>query len=88
MQRFTGDYTGTCPHCDEYIEFAVGIQTDREPMAMHFGPGGPQPVELKDVQLLLMVEDRAELTLRFACPMCGESADGRVTCRAITGRSG
>ncbi len=83
MSRFSGDFQGTCPNCDEYVEFAVGIQTDREPVAMHFGPGGPQPVELRDVQLALMVEDRADVNIRYACPICGSFADGSVTCRAL-----
>ena len=43
MSRFAGDFQGPCTACGEYVEFALGIRTDGPTVAMHFGPGGPQP---------------------------------------------
>lgn len=83
MPRFTGDYQGTCAACDEHVEFALGIRTDREPTAMHFGPGGPQPVELREFELTLLVEDDMHVKFEFVCPLCGEWSAGRTRCRGI-----
>ncbi|RIK68542.1 MAG: hypothetical protein DCC65_02815 [Planctomycetota bacterium] len=83
MPRFTGDFQGKCEACDEYVEFAVGIQTDRTPVAMHFGPSGPQPVRLIDVELGILLEDTAEIRIRFECPLCGGDSSGKLTCRHV-----
>lgn len=83
MSRMAGDFQGKCNACDEYVEFAVGIQTDRPPVAMHFGPGGPSNVQLSNLELRLMVEDSAEVDIEYLCPLCGMSSSGRLTCRVV-----
>lgn len=83
MPRYTGEFSGPCPACDEHIEFALGIRTDGPPAAMHFGPGGPTPVAVRDVQLMLMVDDRLDVAFRFDCPLCGAGGAGRATCSAV-----
>ncbi len=83
MPRFTGDFHGKCEACDEYVEFAVGIQTDRPPVAMHFGPTGPGTVRLTDVELGVLVDDMADIRIRFQCPLCGGASTGRLTCRNV-----
>jgi len=80
MQRFTGEFQGECKSCGEHVEFALGIQTGRDPVAMHFGPGGPTPVELREVDLVLMVDEALDVKFRFACPLCGGESRGRTTC--------
>lgn len=81
MARYAGDFQGKCAACDEYVEFAMGISPGNDPIAMHFGPGGPQPVELAGVELELMVEDEVTVRFKFVCPLCGQKSAGRTTCR-------
>ncbi len=83
MPRFAGDFQGPCTACDEYVELALGVRTDGPAIAMHFAPGGPQPVELDGFELVLMLDDALDVRFRFACPLCGGWSDGRVTCRAV-----
>ncbi len=83
MPRYTGDYQGRCQACDEDVELAIGIQTDRAPVAMHFGPGGPQPVLLHDVQLVAMIDDSLDVKFTCTCPLCGGLTPGRATCRPV-----
>jgi len=83
MSRYAGDFQGPCTACGEYVEFALGIRTDGPPAAMHFGPGGPQPIELGDVKLVLMVDDKLDVKFDFKCPLCGESSAGRMTSNAV-----
>lgn len=85
MQRFTGDYQGPCDFCDQPIEFALGFQIDREPVAMHFGPGGPTPVRIHDIRLVLMVDDQMDVEFRFDCPLCGGESTGRAVCARVLG---
>ncbi len=81
MERFTCDYQGPCDSYAEAVEFAIGVQSDRDPVAAHFGPGGPVPVELRDVRLVTMIGDDLDVAFIFACPLCGEASKGRTTCR-------
>ncbi|MCK6455362.1 MAG: hypothetical protein L6Q92_02350 [Phycisphaerae bacterium] len=83
MARFSGDFQGPCGVCGEYVEFAVGVRTDGDPVALQFGPGGPQPIVLKDVEPELLVEDERRTRFRFQCPLCGEWSAGRATCRDV-----
>ncbi|MEE8170182.1 MAG: hypothetical protein V3T70_06510 [Phycisphaerae bacterium] len=82
MPRFAGDFQGTCAACGEYVELAIGIQTDREPVAMHFGPDGPRSVAIRAVDLVSLVDEAANVNFSFDCPICGASSPGRVTCHA------
>lgn len=86
MQRFTGDYQGVCSACDEPVEFALGIQTDRDPVGMHFGPGGPVQVMLQDVELVLMVGDELDVKFRYSCPLCAAENEARALCRVVPSR--
>ncbi len=81
MERFTGDYQGTCGACDEPVEFAIGVQTDRDPVAMHFGPGGPVAITLYDFKLITMIGDDLDVAFGFDCPLCGARSGGRTVCR-------
>lgn len=81
VSRFAGDFQGSCKNCDEYIEFAVGVRPGTDPVAMHFGPGGPTPVELRDVELSQMIDDALDLRLHFLCPLCKKWSAGRMTCK-------
>jgi len=83
MPRFAGDFQGTCTACGEHVEFALGIRTDREPTAVHFGPGGLQSVELRDLELTLLVEDDMHVKFDFICPLCSAWSAGRTRCRGI-----
>lgn len=83
MQRFTGDYCGDCDACGEYVEFALGVQTGREPVAMHFGPRGPEPILLRDVNLVTMMDDELDVKFGFDCPLCGGASKGRATCKSV-----
>jgi len=83
MPRFTGEYQGNCAVCGEHVEFAVGIRTDREPTAMFFGPGGPQAVALRELQLTLLVEDDLHVQFEFVCPLCNGWSAGRTRCRGV-----
>ncbi len=87
MERFTGDYYESCACCNQPIEFALGIQIGREPIAMHFGPDGPTAVRLHDVRLLLMVDDDLDVTFRFDCPLCGGESNGRISCTRVHGQA-
>ncbi|MBX3396647.1 MAG: hypothetical protein KF841_14900 [Phycisphaerae bacterium] len=83
MQRFTGDYQGQCSVCDQPVEFALGIQTGRDPVGMHFGPGGAVPVVLRDVDLVVMIGDELDVKFRYDCPLCAAENDARTICRAV-----
>ncbi|MCG8404898.1 MAG: hypothetical protein MI923_06845 [Phycisphaerales bacterium] len=83
MPRYAGDFQGQCNACDEYVELAFGIRTDQSPVAMHFGPGGPQPIDIQDFDLALMLDDELDVTFQYACPLCGKTSSGRVTCPAV-----
>lgn len=50
---------------------------------MHFGPGGPQPVEIRDFELSLLVEDDLHVKFEFVCPLCTEWSAGRTRCRGL-----
>lgn len=82
MARFTGDFRGTCKACGEYVEFALGIRPGTDPIAMHFGPQGPSPIEVRDLTLDLMTDAELLVRVAFVCPLCEQRTDGRVTCRA------
>jgi len=64
------------------VEFALGIDTQREPVAMHFGPGGPVAVDMRRLELALMVESKLDVKLQFQCPICEQWSAGRLTCEA------
>jgi hypothetical protein len=85
LARYTGDYQGRCTACDEYVEFAVGIRPGTDPLAMCFGPGGPQPVEIEDLNLEIMIDDAMDVRFRYTCPICGRWSSARVTCRIVPG---
>jgi hypothetical protein len=51
---------------------------------MHFGPSGPQPVELRDLELVTLIDDQVDVKFTFACPLCGNWAAGRTSCRAVS----
>lgn len=80
--RYAGDFHGKCTNCDEYVEFAVGIRPGADPVAMHFGPGGPRATPIRSAELAVMVEDSLDLRFEFECPICEAWSRGRVTCRA------
>jgi hypothetical protein len=80
MARFTGDYQGDCTACSEPVELAIGVRTESSPVAMHFGPGGPRDVSIRDMQLAHMMDDRLDVRFEFACPLCGAWSTGRATC--------
>jgi hypothetical protein len=81
MSRFTGDFSGECEACGEYVEFAIGVQTGREPVAMHFGPRGAENITLSEFELLLMVDEELDVKFRFVCPLCGGESAGRAACK-------
>lgn len=83
MPRYAGDFQGRCNACDEYVELAFGVQTDRSPIAMHFGPSGPQPIEIKNFDLAIMLDDELDVKFEYTCPLCGKPSSGRVTCPAV-----
>ena len=83
MARYAGDFQGTCTACDEYVELAIGVRTDRPPLAMHFAPGGPMEVLLRDVELATMIDDDLDVRFLFECPLCGGWSSGRATCRPV-----
>jgi hypothetical protein len=83
MSRYAGDFQGKCTACDEYVEFALGVSTGNDPVAMHFGPGGPTPVAIELLELGLMVEDEIDVRFRFMCPLCGRTSAGRARCREV-----
>ena len=87
MHRYAGDFAGTCQVCEEYVEFALGVSPGNDPIAMHFGPGGPMPVEVDQLELGLMVEDTIDVRFRFVCPLCGGRSAGRATCRLVERRA-
>lgn len=84
MSRFTGDFNGDCEACGEYVEFAIGVQTGREPVAMHFGPRGAEQITLSEFELVLMVEEDIDVRFRFLCPLCGGESGGKASCREAT----
>jgi hypothetical protein len=86
MARFSGDFRGVCAACGEYVEFAVGIDSgppERAPIAVHFGPQGPVPIELREVNLVLMLDHNLDVKTQFCCPLCGQWAAGRLTCAQV-----
>lgn len=82
MARYAGDFQGNCTKCDEYVEFAIGIRSGSDPVAMRFGPGGPSDVTLREVELVTMMDDVLDVRFEFQCPLCGEWSTGRATCRS------
>jgi hypothetical protein len=85
MARYSGEFQGSCAVCGEYVEFALGIDTQREPVAMHFGPGGPVAVDLRGLQLESMVDSRLAVKLEYQCPICGQWSGGRLSCGPAPG---
>ncbi len=83
MSRYAGDFQGTCKRCEEYVEFALGVSPGNDPVAMHFGPGGPTPVDVDQLELGLMVEDEIDVRFQYVCPLCGKASAGRATCKLI-----
>jgi len=81
VARFAGDYSGSCGACGEHVEFAVGIRPGTDPVALHFGPSGPAPIEIADLELKTMIDDALDVRLSFICPLCGQRSPGRITCR-------
>lgn len=87
MTRFAGDFSGPCEVCGEPVEFAIGFRPGTDPLALHFGPHGPQPVELRDFALDLMVDETCDVRFRYVCPLCGAAARGKATCKATASMS-
>jgi hypothetical protein len=86
MARYSGDYSGTCGRCGEPVEFAVGLDTQRNFFqAMHFGPGGPTGVEVFDWSPRLVTETQVVLGVTFACPVCGAREGATIEGRAVPG---
>lgn len=84
MARYSGEVARDCEKCDEPLQFALGIDTERETLrAQHFGPGGPQNVAVSDWSAHLVTEAQVVLSVSFACPMCGGVQAAHVTCRRV-----
>ncbi len=84
MARFSGEIARDCTACEQPIEFALGLDTEREILhALFFGPGGPQPVTISDWSAQLVTEAQVVLSVSFACPMCGGLQAAPATCRRV-----
>lgn len=84
MARFSGEVARDCAACEQPIEFALGLDTEREILhALFFGPGGAQPVTVSDWSAQLVTEAQVVLSVSFACPMCDVEQAATATCRRV-----